>query len=93
VHDIILMIYIARGLVAVMQVSKWGNSLAVRLPKKLVDDMGLREGDELAIVEAATHWLSVEKKQRRLQALDNMRKRGWLTPDGYAFDRDEANAR
>jgi antitoxin MazE len=25
-----------------MQVSKWGNSLAVRLPKALVDELGLK---------------------------------------------------
>ena len=29
-----------------MQVSKWGDSLAVRLPKALVEKMGLRAGDE-----------------------------------------------
>jgi antitoxin MazE len=36
-----------------MQVSKWGNSLAVRLPKKLVDEMGLKPGDDLVVVDAA----------------------------------------
>ena len=35
---------------AAMQVSKWGNSLAVRLPKALVDALGLKEGDELNVV-------------------------------------------
>jgi hypothetical protein len=30
-----------------MKVARWGNSLAMRLPAKLVDDMGLKEGDEL----------------------------------------------
>lgn len=28
-----------------VKVSKWGNSLAVRLPKALVDQLGLKEGD------------------------------------------------
>ncbi|HSC18982.1 MAG TPA: AbrB/MazE/SpoVT family DNA-binding domain-containing protein, partial [Rhizomicrobium sp.] len=32
-----------------MQVAKWGNSLAVRLPKKLVDELGLKEGDKLEL--------------------------------------------
>ena len=36
-----------------MQVSKWGDSLAVRLPKALVEKMGLRAGDELDIVDVA----------------------------------------
>jgi hypothetical protein len=32
-----------------MQVSKWGNSLAVRLPAMVVEALGLKEGDEIAI--------------------------------------------
>jgi len=32
-----------------MQVSKWGNSLAVRLPTAVVDALGLKEGDEIEI--------------------------------------------
>ena len=29
----------------IMQVAKWGNSLAVRLPASVVDALGLKEGD------------------------------------------------
>ena len=32
-----------------MQVSKWGNSLAVRLPSSIVDALGLKEGDQIEI--------------------------------------------
>src|SRR5271154_4997955 len=32
-----------------MQVAKWGNSLAVRLPAAVVEALGLREGDEIEI--------------------------------------------
>jgi len=32
-----------------MQVSKWGNSLAVRLPAAVVDALGLKEGDDIEI--------------------------------------------
>ena len=32
-----------------MQVSKWGNSLAVRLPTAVVKALRLREGDEIEI--------------------------------------------
>lgn len=35
-----------------MHVFKWGDSLAVRLRKALVEKMGLCAGDELTIVEA-----------------------------------------
>ena len=32
-----------------MQVAKWGNSLAVRLPAIVVEALGLKEGDEIEI--------------------------------------------
>ena len=32
-----------------MQISKWGNSLAVRLPAAVVDALGLKEGDQIEI--------------------------------------------
>jgi antitoxin MazE len=77
-----------------MQVSKWGNSLAVRLPKALVDQLGLREGDELNVVAFKDGAIEVETvKARRERALDNMAARKWTLPEGYRFDRDEANER
>jgi antitoxin MazE len=77
-----------------MQVSKWGNSLAVRLPKALVDRLGLKEGDELEVVAAANGAIEVETKEaRRQRALDNIRARNWTLPPDYKFDRDEANER
>ena len=36
-----------------VRVSKWGDSLAVRLPKALIEKMGLHAGDELTIVDVA----------------------------------------
>lgn len=76
-----------------MQVAKWGNSLAVRLPKKLVEALGLKAGDEIDIVEAAKAQLAVNKIDRREEALRRMSARGWEAPAGYRFDRDEANER
>ncbi|MFI5013820.1 MAG: AbrB/MazE/SpoVT family DNA-binding domain-containing protein [Hyphomicrobiales bacterium] len=76
-----------------MQVAKWGNSLAVRLPKKLVDELGLRPGDELDIVSIADRRIEVEKSQRRERALAAIGARRWTLPEGYRFDRDEANKR
>jgi antitoxin MazE len=34
---------------AAMQVAKWGNSLAVRLPAAVVDALKLKEGDQIGI--------------------------------------------
>jgi antitoxin MazE len=77
-----------------MQVSKWGNSLAVRLPKALVEELGLKEGDELSVVAAKNGAIEVETKEdQRRRALDRMAARNWTLPEGYRFDRDEANER
>ena len=76
-----------------MQISKWGDSLAVRLPKALVDKMGLRAGDELNIVDVVERTLVVEKEDRRKAALEQLALLNWKLPPDYKFDRDEANER
>jgi antitoxin MazE len=76
-----------------MQVAKWGNSLAVRLPKKMVEELGLKAGDEVHLVPAGERRLEVEKRDRRAEFLERMKAFNWPLPDGYRFDRDEANER
>jgi antitoxin MazE len=76
-----------------MRVAKWGGSLAVRLPKRLVDEMRLAAGDELAIVEASKAALLVDKVDRRRDFLARMESFRWAAPEDYRFDRDEANRR
>ena len=76
-----------------MQVSKWGNSLAVRLPKKLVDELKLSPGDELAVVAASKRQIAVEKVDKRAEFLRQMEQFHFPLPEGYRFDRDEANER
>jgi antitoxin MazE len=77
-----------------MQVSKWGNSLAVRLPKALVEKLGLKQGDQLNVVAAKDGAIEVETNEdQRRRALQRMAARNWTLPEGYRFDRDEANER
>ena len=76
-----------------MRIAKWGNSLAVRLPKELVDELALRDGDELTVVSASKDRLVVEKDQRRERALDAISRLKWKLPEGFKFDREEANER
>jgi antitoxin MazE len=77
-----------------MQVSRWGNSLAVRLPKALVEQLGLKEGDQLNVVAAKDGAIEVETNEdQRRRALERMAARNWTLPEGYRFDRDEANER
>ena len=88
-----MMISIGLTMESAMRVSKWGNSLAVRLPKTLVEKMGLRAGDELNIVDVVERTLVVQKEDRRKAALERLASRNWILPPGYKFDRDEANER
>jgi antitoxin MazE len=76
-----------------MQVTKWGDCLAVRLPKALVEKMGLRAGDELDIVDVAGRTLIVQKEGRRKAALERLASLNWTLSPDYRFDRDEANER
>lgn len=79
-----------------MIVSKWGNSLAVRLPKKLAEELGLHDGDEIEIVRAAKDKLEIVKlddEERRRRFREAMDQFHIALPEGYRFDRDEANGR
>ena len=42
-----------------MQVAKWGNSVAVRLPTAVVEALKLKEGDKLHIVEQTERGLKL----------------------------------
>ena len=78
-----------------MQIAKWGNSLAVRLPAKLVEEMGLREGDhvEVARLEGGLAVFKRLKAEEALERLIRLAREKPALPEGYRFDRDEANAR
>jgi antitoxin MazE len=76
-----------------MQVSRWGNSLAVRLPAAVVEALGLREGDEVAIEVADPGRFRIARDPRRDAALETLRTLGWILPEDFRFDRDDANAR
>jgi antitoxin MazE len=76
-----------------MQVAKWGNNLAVRLPAAVVEALELKEGDEVEIHIADARQFGVARKPGRDELLRRLRAfRGRIPPD-FKFDRDEANAR
>ena len=76
-----------------MQVSKWGNSLAVRLPAAVVNALGLKAGDDIEIVVVGTRSFEIKKASGRRDVLARLRKyRGRLAAD-FKFDRLEANER
>jgi antitoxin MazE len=76
-----------------MQVSKWGNSLAVRLPAAVVDALGLKEGDEIEISIAGKREFKVARDQSKKKALEAIRRLARPFPPGFKFDREEVNER
>jgi len=76
-----------------MQVSKWGNSLAVRLPSRVVEALNLKAGDQIEIRIASTREFEVRRDPGRRRALDRLRRLRRPLPPGFVFDRAEANVR
>lgn len=76
-----------------MQVAKWGNSLAVRLPQAVVEALKLKEGDQIEITVAGARHFEIARDPRREQAVERMRALRRPLPEGFRFDRDEANER
>jgi antitoxin MazE len=72
-----------------MQVSKWGNSLAIRLPAAVVKALELKEGDDIEIRIAGEKAFEVSRDESRQRALENLRKLRRPFPKGFVFDRDE----
>ena len=76
-----------------MQVARWGNSLAVRLPAAIVELLELKEGDEIEIRVADPRELEVSRKPSRDELIKRLRAYEGRLPPDFKFDRDEANAR
>ncbi len=52
------------------KVKKWGNSLAIRIPKKEAELLGISENDEIEI-EQKKNTLIIKNKRERLKDLVN----------------------
>lgn len=76
-----------------MLISKWGNSLGVRLPRALVKDLGLEPGDELEVVSASNARIILARYNRRARAVERMRARALPIPEDFIFDREEIHTR
>lgn len=76
-----------------MQVSKWGNSLAVRLPAAVVEALGLKEGDNVEIDAAGSRTFEIRKSPDARTLLARLRKYRGRLPADFKFDRLEANVR
>jgi antitoxin MazE len=76
-----------------MQVAKWGNSLAVRLPAAVVEALDLKEGDQIEIRIAGEREFEVTRDRTKEKALARLRKLRRPLPAGFTFSREDANER
>lgn len=75
-----------------MKVSKWGNSLAIRIPAGVAEKLGFSEGDQVKITPEGGK-LVAEKELSLEDHLARLRKLRGTLPADFKFDREEANKR
>ena len=63
---------------------RWGNSLAVRIPKPIADEAGVREKDEFDI-EVVARMIRMKPRQREI-SLDQLL--GRITPENLHGEAD-----
>ncbi len=76
-----------------MPIAKWGHSLAVRLPRPVVEALALKEGDTIEIEAAGARMLEIAKASAAQALLARPRKHRVRLPAGFRFDRLEAHHR
>lgn len=76
-----------------MQVAKWGNSLAVRLPTAVVEALDLKPGDHINIHVKGDQSFAAEKAPGAPELLARLRKFRGRLREGFTFDRVQAHER
>ena len=76
-----------------MKVSKWGNSLAIRLPANIVEKLGLKEGDEIREItglnEETVTFRRKKTHEELREAVRQIRQKSPIPAD-YVFKRSDA---
>ena len=79
-----------------MQLAKWGNSLAVRIPSEIAKKLDWNEGDELDIQIGRNGIAEIVRREPRASTellFERIDRLKGTMPTGFKFDRDEANSR
>jgi antitoxin MazE len=74
-----------------VQVSKWGNSLAIRLPVAVVEALELKEGDQIEVRIAGPREFEIKRDRTRQAAIERLRQLRRPLPPGFNFDRVAAS--
>ena len=76
-----------------MQVSKWGNSLAIRLPAAVVEALNLKDGDQIEVRIAGDREFEISRDRTKEEAVERLRRLRRPLPRGFIFDRAKAHER
>ncbi len=76
-----------------MQISKWGNSLAIRIPISVIKALELKEGDDIEVLVAGEREFQLKKKPDHQALLKRLRKFRGKLPVDFKFEREDANER
>ena len=76
-----------------MRVSKRGNGLAVRLPKRLVEQFGIAAGDEVDVTSEDGETIVISRNDGKGDFFVKLRLVQKPKPEGFAWNRDDGNTR
>lgn len=76
-----------------MKVAKVEGGLVVQIPDEIAEALNLKAGDEVVIRAARDRALEIDLGDRQAELLASIKRLARPLPDGWRFDRDEANAR
>lgn len=65
-----------------LKLGKWGNSTAIRLPKGMLEQVGISPDDDEVIVQASSEAIVIKPKQRSLEKLFE----GYDSSQPYPFE-------
>lgn len=72
-----------------MQVEKWDDGLAVRIPASVIEALGLKEGDDIEILIEGDRTFAIRKKPGVAQRLKRLRTFRGRLPADFRFQRNE----
>ena len=76
-----------------MQVAKWGNSLAIRIPVDVARSLGWQEGDEVDVAVGDARSAVLTRRMTREEAMASLDSTRVHLPEGWKMTREEMNAR
>ncbi len=76
-----------------MRIFKFGDGLGVCIPQAIVDELGLKEGDDIAVRVGTDRNFELTTADARSKAFERIKAFKLQLPPDWVFDRDDANSR